>query len=187
MISQVFQKMDIPCTGRYLYLLPVHVVLPKQVGTITKQSLNSFKDYVHVEPYKFNISCVHILCHTCYVMHIQFSTSFKTNTHELGALTTRRREDGTTAANRRYAKHNAKADNRWVVPYNPAVLLMMGCHINIEICNSVCCVKYMCKYTYKGPDCVTMELSHTEQVSKVAATKAQTCMHSHHVFISEST
>ncbi|XP_021991140.1 uncharacterized protein LOC110887887 [Helianthus annuus] len=43
-------------------------------------------------------------------------------------------------------------DNRWVVPYNPKLLVMFNCHINLEICSSVKSVKYLFKYIYKGHD-----------------------------------
>uniref|UniRef100_A0A453T3F5 ATP-dependent DNA helicase n=1 Tax=Aegilops tauschii subsp. strangulata TaxID=200361 RepID=A0A453T3F5_AEGTS len=43
-------------------------------------------------------------------------------------------------------------DNRWVVPYNPYLLRMFNCHINIEVCSSIKAVKYLYKYIYKGHD-----------------------------------
>ena len=43
-------------------------------------------------------------------------------------------------------------DNRWVVPYNPKLLMMFNCHINVEVCSSIISVKYLFKYVYKGHD-----------------------------------
>lgn len=43
-------------------------------------------------------------------------------------------------------------DNRWVVPYNPVLLRTFGSHINIEMCNSVKCINYICKNVNKGSD-----------------------------------
>ena len=43
-------------------------------------------------------------------------------------------------------------DNRWVVPYNPYLLLKFNGHINVEICSTVSAVKYLYKYVYKGND-----------------------------------
>ncbi len=33
-------------------------------------------------------------------------------------------------------------------------------HINVEVCNNICVVKYLFKYVYKGHDCATVEISH---------------------------
>ena len=59
----------------------------------------------------------------------------------------RRRNDG-----RRVRIRGAVLDNRWVVPYNPYLLIRYNCHINIEVCSSIKAVKYLFKYIYKGHD-----------------------------------
>lgn len=41
-------------------------------------------------------------------------------------------------------------DNRWVVPYSPILSKTFKAHINVEYCNSVKSIKYICKYVYKG-------------------------------------
>ena len=41
-------------------------------------------------------------------------------------------------------------DNRFLVPYNPHLLLKYNCHINVEVCSTVQCVKYLFNYCYKG-------------------------------------
>ena len=43
-------------------------------------------------------------------------------------------------------------DNSWVVPYSPFLLRQFKCHLNVEICGSVRGIKYVLKYTLKGPD-----------------------------------
>ena len=55
----------------------------------------------------------------------------------------------------------ANLDNRWIVPYNPALSLRYGSHINLEACISVKSVKYIFKYVYKGHDCIMLELVKT--------------------------
>ncbi|XP_073137363.1 uncharacterized protein [Henckelia pumila] len=49
-------------------------------------------------------------------------------------------------------------DNSWVVPYNPCLLLKYDCHINVEVCGGIKCVKYIYKYIHKRPDRVSLEL-----------------------------
>lgn len=49
-------------------------------------------------------------------------------------------------------------DNRWVVPYNKALLLKYHCHINVEVWTSVSAVKYIHKYVYKGHDRAEVEM-----------------------------
>jgi hypothetical protein len=44
----------------------------------------------------------------------------------------------------------AVLDNRWVVPYNPYLLMRYNWHINIEDCIKV--VKHLFKYIYKCHD-----------------------------------
>ena len=43
-------------------------------------------------------------------------------------------------------------DNRWVVPYTPILTKMFQAHINVESCQSVKAIKYICKYVNKGSD-----------------------------------
>ena len=54
------------------------------------------------------------------------------------------------------------ADIRFVVPYNPYLLLKVLCHINIEVCNTNKSIKYLFKYFYKGPDTIIICLSNSE-------------------------
>ncbi|VDO47789.1 unnamed protein product [Onchocerca flexuosa] len=45
-----------------------------------------------------------------------------------------------------------EVDNRWVVPYSPLLLKAFKAHTNVEYCNSVKSIKYICKYVNKGSD-----------------------------------
>jgi hypothetical protein len=65
----------------------------------------------------------------------------------------RRRDDGQCVEVR-----GAKLDNRWVVPYNPGLLMKYNCHINVEACSSIKSVKYFFKYVYKGHDCASFSV-----------------------------
>jgi hypothetical protein len=43
-------------------------------------------------------------------------------------------------------------NNIWVMPYNPYLLRLFNCRINVEACGSIKAVKYLFKYIYKGHD-----------------------------------
>ncbi|XP_019156692.1 PREDICTED: uncharacterized protein LOC109153274 [Ipomoea nil] len=55
-------------------------------------------------------------------------------------------------------------DNKWVIPYNAYLLSKFDCHINVEVCASIKCVKYIYKYIYKGHDRVAFSVSSGEEV-----------------------
>ena len=38
------------------------------------------------------------------------------------------------------------------MPYNPYLLHLFNCHINVEACGSIKAVKYLFKYIYKAHD-----------------------------------
>jgi hypothetical protein len=69
-----------------------------------------------------------------------------------GYPTYRRRDD-----HREHEVRGHKFDNRHVVPYCPALLLIMECHLNVELTFNVRSIKYIHKYIYKGHDRTTME------------------------------
>uniref|UniRef100_A0AC35FFM5 ATP-dependent DNA helicase n=1 Tax=Panagrolaimus sp. PS1159 TaxID=55785 RepID=A0AC35FFM5_9BILA len=50
------------------------------------------------------------------------------------------------------------ADNRYVVPHCPNLLLLMNCHINVEVVSSIKAVKYLYKYIFKGHDCAAFKI-----------------------------
>ncbi|KAD4178348.1 hypothetical protein E3N88_26939 [Mikania micrantha] len=54
-------------------------------------------------------------------------------------------------------------DNRRVVPYNPRLLMMFNCHMNVEVCSSIKSVKYLFKYVYKGHDKQVIQIDQKDQ------------------------
>ncbi|KAG7986452.1 hypothetical protein I3843_03G080700 [Carya illinoinensis] len=74
----------------------------------------------------------------------------------------RRSNNGRTA---RIRGHDL--DNRWVVPYNPYLVAMFDCHINVEICSTIKAVKYFYKYIYKGHDRVAFNLVPEQSIHQI--------------------
>ncbi|XP_053598610.1 uncharacterized protein LOC128668835 [Microplitis demolitor] len=60
-------------------------------------------------------------------------------------------------------------DNRWVVPYNPVLCRTFKAHINVEVCNSVKSIKYICKYINKGSDQAAFTVGDLDEVTKYEA------------------
>ncbi|XP_037822309.1 uncharacterized protein LOC119610956 [Lucilia sericata] len=58
-------------------------------------------------------------------------------------------------------------DNRWVVPYNPVLLRIFGAQFNVEICNSIKSIKYICKYVNKGGDQAAFALENDKDEIKM--------------------
>ncbi|XP_075507436.1 uncharacterized protein LOC142544258 isoform X1 [Primulina tabacum] len=58
-------------------------------------------------------------------------------------------------------------DNGLVVPYNLWLLLKYDCHINVEVCGGIKCVKYIYKYIHKGPDRVALELRNRQNCDEI--------------------
>lgn len=65
----------------------------------------------------------------------------------------RRRNDGKFVM-----KGSNKYDNRHVVPYCPKLMMLLGCHLNVEVTASVKSVKYIFKYVFKGHDRAAFKL-----------------------------
>jgi hypothetical protein len=84
-----------------------------------------------------------------------FPKKFKKSTtiDEDGYPSYKRRDTGVSIV-----KKGVQLDNRYVVPYNPHLLMRYAGHINVEYCNKSNSIKYLFKYVNKGPDRTTMQL-----------------------------
>ncbi|XP_072062324.1 uncharacterized protein [Arachis hypogaea] len=63
-------------------------------------------------------------------------------------------------------KRECVLDNKFIVPYNPELLLKFGCHINVEYTCQTSSIKYLFKYVHKGNDCVTATLYNAGDLSE---------------------
>lgn len=75
----------------------------------------------------------------------------------------RRRQPAVQTA---YGNQKFTVSNRFVVPYNPYLLMKFNAHINVELCNTVTAVKYLYKYLYKGFDRAIVELHGQDEIAK---------------------
>ena len=64
-------------------------------------------------------------------------------------------------------KQTVTIDNRWIVPYSPLLSKTFDAHINVEYCNSVKAIKYICKYVNKGSDMAMVGLRDVEKYDEV--------------------
>ncbi|GFT98901.1 uncharacterized protein LOC104236095 [Trichonephila clavipes] len=69
--------------------------------------------------------------------------------------------DGGKSIKLKVLNNTIDVDNRWVVPYSPSLLKTYNAHINVEYCNSVKAIKYICKYVNKGSDIAVFGVENT--------------------------
>ncbi|GFV00104.1 uncharacterized protein LOC104236095 [Trichonephila clavipes] len=67
-------------------------------------------------------------------------------------------EDGGKSVVLKVRNIDIEVDNRWIVPYSPLLSKTFKAHINVEYCNSVKSIKYICKYVNKGSDMAVFEV-----------------------------
>nr|KAJ0206579.1 hypothetical protein LSAT_V11C500239490 [Lactuca sativa] len=94
----------------------------------------------------------------------------KTSQREDSYPLNRRRNNGVEVNIR-----NLKLDNRWVAPYNPKLLMMFNCHINVEVCSSIKYVKYIFKYVYKGHDKQVIHIDQDKENEMINEIRRPTC------------
>ncbi|XP_074296943.1 uncharacterized protein LOC141627609 [Silene latifolia] len=80
-----------------------------------------------------------------------------TTTNVAGYPEYRRRNSSETAVIRKH-----RLDNRWVIPYNPYLLTLFDCHLNVEVCSTMHAVKYLYKYIYKGHDRISFSVTEND-------------------------
>nr|XP_012152726.1 PREDICTED: uncharacterized protein LOC105664129 [Megachile rotundata] len=114
-----------------------------------------------VDPELYNIICTNYL-HLCTEICLpegsstckkKFPKAFQEHTvlQANGYPLYRRRDNGQYVTKRR-GHIDVRLDNRYVVPYNPYLAKMFGCHINVEHLSGIRGIKYIFNYINKGHD-----------------------------------
>ncbi len=75
---------------------------------------------------------------------------------------------GFTTNIRRGNRDEIDIDNRWIVPYSPILCRAFNAHINVEYCNSIKSIKYVCKYVNKGSDMAMMGLQEVDKNDEIS-------------------
>ncbi|XP_077174871.1 uncharacterized protein LOC143828370 [Paroedura picta] len=165
----MFQKRGLPCA--HLLLLLKQEFKPHTPDIIDLMVCAEIPD-PHKMPTLYDAVTEHMIHGPCGDQHLyspcmkdkkcseRFPKSFQEDTlpNHNGYPLYRRRDNSRTAYIR-----GVRLDNRWVVPYNPYLLLRYNCHINVEVCASVKSVKYIFKYIYKGYDRAPVRVMETHQ------------------------
>ncbi|XP_074596328.1 uncharacterized protein LOC141851482 [Brevipalpus obovatus] len=61
--------------------------------------------------------------------------------------------------------------NGWIVSYNPHLLLKFDAHINVEVCASIECMKYLFKYIFKGHDSAILSTSLPDEIENYTSSR----------------
>ncbi len=97
----------------------------------------------------------------------EYPKPFSDVTHidERGYVHYRRPEGPSVIKTKRSTQYTVQ--NCDIVPYCPALLLLMECHCNVEISTSVHIIKYLYKYLHKGPDRAKVAVATDENVDEI--------------------
>ncbi len=87
--------------------------------------------------------------------------------------------------------HGVELDNPWVVLHNVYLSTKYDAHINVEVYNNICAIKYLFKYVCKGHDCANIEISHQSdnatEGNVVEVDEIKKYLDCHYVFPSKAT
>lgn len=80
-------------------------------------------------------------------------------------------DDNSHTTTIRIRNQDIDVDHRWIVPYSPLLSKIFEAHINVEYCNSVKSIKYICKYVNKGSDMAVFGVAGDNRNDEIAQYK----------------
>jgi hypothetical protein len=166
--SVEYQKRGLPHAHILIWLTSADRVRPDQIDQVVSAELPSKGD----DPDLHNIVMAHMIHGPCGAINRsspcmaegQCSKNFPKNFCAVTEVAEdsypryrwRKPEEGgnTGVLPMRQRGHSVQQEvtNQWVVPYNPVLLRIFNCHINVEICTSIKSIQYVLKYVTKGTD-----------------------------------
>ncbi|GAA0147726.1 hypothetical protein LIER_36573 [Lithospermum erythrorhizon] len=168
-----FQKRGLPHTHFLIILKPTFKYLsPEAYDQIVCAEL----PYQRTNPYLYSLVVKHMMYGPCgdlnpenvYIKEGKCKNHYpkwfcEHTTHGKGSYPVYQRQD-----NHRTTKVRGHTlDNRWVIPYNPTLLVQFDCHINVKICCDIRAVKYLYKYVHKGHDKIMFRIAPENSNSEV--------------------
>ncbi|XP_074288129.1 uncharacterized protein LOC141613293 [Silene latifolia] len=163
-----FQKRGLPHAHFLIILKTPHKIINRadfdrfvcaEIPSVTNAELRAsvLKHMMHGPCSKLDpeCSCMHhkkTKGHCKYGYPKEFTTETTNNSD--GYPEYRRRNNGEKATIRKQ-----ELDNRWVIPYNPYMMSLFDCHLNVEVCSTIQAVKYLYKYVYKGHDKISFNVT----------------------------
>jgi hypothetical protein len=69
------------------------------------------------------------------------------------------RERTTVDEYRRVLYRRRTKESAWIAPHIPALLLLLKCHVHVDVCFTANVVLYLYKYLFKGPDTTRFDIA----------------------------
>ena len=172
-----WQKRGLPHAHILVWL--VNRIKPEDVDKIISSEIPNIDEYEEL----FNIVVKNMIHGPCGLMNSnlvcmcnnkcskEFPKKYRndTKTDRDGYPLYRRRspENGGNIVNKILKGKEVVIDNRWVVPYSPLLCKIFNAHINVELCNSVKSIKYICKYINKGSDMAMIGIDSSDKYDEI--------------------
>ena len=175
-----FQKRGLPHAHILLWIKKDLHIQPDMIDKVVCAELPD-KD---AEPELFSVVAAHMIHGPCGNLNprspcmrdgkcnknfpVQFQQETQVGTDSYPKYRRRSPDNGGNSTVKVLNRQQVSIDNRWVVPFNPWLIMQLKCHVNVEICSSIKSIKYVLKYVHKGVDQATVQLKHESQRDEIS-------------------